>query len=190
MFVQTSPDAPSVDLYVDSVRVDSNVTYPNATGYIPFTTGLRTLSIMRSGSRDTVQRAVVPVTAGFYYTIFGMDSIARFSSMLLVDNLAPPAAGTAKLRFVQLSPNAPPVDLVVEGSITLFTEEAFTNSTDFVSMNAGTYSFDVKISGTPTILTSAHNVTIASGKIYTLFVRGFTGGVGVTALDTGLLTHN
>jgi hypothetical protein len=190
MFVQASPDAPPADLYVDSVRVDSNLAYPNCTKYLDIAAGLRTVALIRPGVLQTLYLAMVPVTAGWNYTIFGIDSVARYSSMLLVDNLTAPGAGKASLRFVHASPNSPAADLVIEGSITLFTNKAFKSKTDFVPIDAGTYTFDVKTSGTPTVLASAHNVLLAAGKIYTLYVRGFAGSVETTALDTGLLVHN
>lgn len=190
MFVQASPDAPPVDLYVDSTRVDSNIAYPNGTTYVSFSAGLRTLRVARPGSLKTLYQALVPVNAGWNYTIFGVDSVTRYSFMLLVDNLQTPGSGKASLRFVHVSPNAPAVDLVVRGGITLFTNEAFKSKTDLIPLDAGTYTFDVKVTSTPTVLASASNVSLSTGKIYTLYVRGFAGSTGPTALNAGLLIHN
>jgi hypothetical protein len=189
MFVQASPDAPSIDLYVDSVLVDSNVTYPNSTKYIECSAGSRTMRLVRPGTPETLYLALVPFLAGWNYTIFGVDSVAKYHSMLLVDDLTPPATGKAALRFVHVSPNAPAVDLVM-GTVTLFTNEAFKSATEFVPLDAATYSFEVKETGTPTVLASARNIPLIPGKIYTLFVRGFAGSVGITAPDAGLLVHN
>jgi hypothetical protein len=79
---------------------------------------------------------------------------------------------------------------VIQGSITLCTNKAFKSKADFIFIDAGSYTFDVKTSGTPTVLASAHNVLLATGKIYTLYVRGCAGGIQTKALDTGLLVHN
>ncbi len=102
---------------------------------------------------------------------------------------APPAEAE-RARQLRCGSRSPAADLVIQGSITLFTNKAFKSKTDFISIDAGTYTFDVKTSGTPTVLASAHNVLLAAGKIYTLYVRGFAGSVETTALDTGLLVHN
>jgi hypothetical protein len=190
MFVQASPDALPVDLLVDSMRVDSNIAYPNSTHYINFDSGTKKLKIVRPGTMQTIFLALVPVTAPMSYTIFGVDSVAKYYSMLLVDNLSPPGSGKSKLRFVNVSPNAPPVDLVVHGGITLFTNEPFKGKTDFVPLDAGSYSFDVKITGTPTVLASVNNLALQDGKIYTLYIRGFAGRAGITAIDASILIHN
>lgn len=190
LFVQASPDAPPAELYVDSVLVDTNIVYPENTRYIDFAAGSRTLRVVQPGSQVTLYLALVPVTAGWNYTIFGTDSAAKYNSLLLVDNLSTPGAGKANFRFVHVSPNAPSVDLVVQGGITLFMNETFKSKTDFIPLDAGTYSFDVKVSGRPTVLASATSISLAAGKIYTLYLRGFAGSSGNTALDTGLLVHN
>jgi hypothetical protein len=190
MFVQASPDAPAIDLYVDNTRVDSNFVYPGSTKYIEVSAGLRTLRVMRSGALDTLCLSQIPVTGGLSYTIFSVDSVANCYSMLLVDNLSPPATGKANLRFVHVSPNAPPVDLVVEGGITLFTDKSFKGRPDFVPIDAGTYTFDVKVAGTSTVLASARDVLLEGGKIYTLYLRGFAGSTGITAIDASILVHN
>ncbi len=189
-FVQASPDAPPADLYIDSTRVDSSIAYPGSTNYRDIAAGTRVLRIVRPGTTQTLYLAQVPVVSGWNYTIFGIDSVSNYYSMLLVDNLAPPPAGKANLRFVHVSPNAPAADLVIRNGITLFTNEAFKSKTDFISLNAGTYTFDVKVSGTPTLLASVSNDSLAAGKIYTIYLRGFAGSTGSTALGTSLLVHN
>ncbi len=163
MFVQASPDAPPLDLYVDSTRVDSSIVYPRNTNYMNIDAGTRILRIVRPGTMQTLYLAQVPVVSGWNYTIIGVDSVANYYSMLLVDNLALPPAGKANLRFVQVSPNAPAVDLVIRNGITLFTNRGFKSKTDFIALDAGVYTFDVKVSGTPTLLASVSGDSLTAG---------------------------
>jgi hypothetical protein len=100
------------------------------------------------------------------------------------------------VRFFHFSPNAPAVDIAVTGGPVLFSNRKFndqsTNAalTAFTPLNAGTYNLEVRLAGTSTVALSIPNVTLAAGKIYTVFAKGFAGGTGAQALGAQIITNN
>jgi len=188
--VHASPDAPAVDLLVDNALVRSNLAFAASTGYLPVNEGTRNVKINVTGTSTTVIDAGLPVSADGAYTVFAVDSVANISAVVLTDDLTAPAAGNAHVRFVHLSPNAPAVDVGVTGGGVVFANRSFKQSTPFSPLPAGTYNLEVRLAGTGTVVLPLPGVTLEAGKIYTVFAKGFVGGVGSQALGAGILVNN
>lgn len=190
MAVHASPDAPGVDLLVDNSVVASNVIFPNNTGYLTVTAGTRNVKVRVAGTSTTVLDANFPVLANTTYSVFAADSAANLDFVALVDDLSTPASGKAHVRFVHLSPNAPAVDVAVQGGAVVFANKAFTEYTAFTPLDAGTYDLEVRLAGTSTVVLPLPGIILQSGKIYTVFASGFVGGSGTQALGAQIIANN
>jgi hypothetical protein len=143
-----------------------------------------------AGTSTTVINADVPFTKDMNYTLFAIDSVSNIGTLLLEDNLAAPAAGKAHVRFVHLSPNAPAVDVAVTGGPVLFANYEFEEASAFTPVDGGTYNLEVRVAGTPTVALSLPGIVLTSGKIYTVFAKGFLGGTGAQALGAQIIVNN
>lgn len=191
MVVHASPDAPGVDLYVDNARVDSNLTFLESTGYVTVNAGIRNVKVTVTGTATPVIEAPVPVAANAVYSIFAIDSVATLTPLLIVDTLTTPAAGKAHVRFIHLSPDAPPVDITLESGAVVFGNRAFSEYTSFTPLDAGTYTLQVRAAGTSTVVLTLPPVTLAAGRIYTVYARGFLGvATGDQALGAQIILNN
>ena len=131
MAVHASPDAPAVDLIVDGAVAGTGLAFPNNTTYLEVAAGTRNVKVNVAGTSTTVINASLPVTSGSSYTVFASDVVASISPVVLTDDLTAPAAGNAHVRFVHLSPDAPAVDIAVQGGPVLFANKAFKEYTPF-----------------------------------------------------------
>jgi hypothetical protein len=191
MVIHASPDAPGVDLYVDNVMVDSNLTFLENTGYLTVGAGFRMVKVTATGSTVPVIQGPVPVTAGTVYSVFAADSVASITPILLVDTLTTPPAGKVRLRFVHLSPNAPAVDVTMEDGTVVFGNRAFGGHTGFSLLDAGSYSFQLRVAGTATVVITLPSMTLAAGTIYTVYAKGFAGLTsGAQALVAEIIVNN
>ncbi|MGG9971848.1 DUF4397 domain-containing protein [Ferruginibacter sp. SUN002] len=191
LVVHASPNAPGVDLLVDNSKKNSSaLAFPNNTGYLKVASGTRNIKVNVSGTATTVIEADLSLTKDASYTVFAVDSVSKISAVVLTDNLTAPAAGKAHVRFVHLSPNAPSVDVAVASSgAVVFGNKAFKESTDFTPLDAGTYNLDVRVAGTSTVALVLPAITLESGKIYTIFAKGFLGGTGAQALGAEIIVN-
>ncbi len=143
--------------------------------------------------------------AGYYHTVMAVKGANNADSlMLFYDDLSAPAAGKAKLRFVNLAQGAGPVD-VSFGGTSIFSKvpygaaggavlsgpELNVNSIGpYITLNAGSGNIAVRSSSTNTLLEIkggvADNLTLQAGKIYTVFVNGDASG----PLAATVLQHN
>ncbi len=199
LVVHASPDAPGVDLLVDNQKVNQQpLTFPNNTGYLSVNAGTRNVKVNAAGTTTTVINADLPLEANRNYSVFAIDSVSKITALVTNDDLTPPAAGKAHVRFIHLSPNAPAVDVSLVGQPAgegLFTNRTFNRTITaaqqaFTPVDSGTVNLEVRVAGTTTVALSLPNITLDAGKIYTIFAKGFLNGTGAQALGAQIIINN
>jgi hypothetical protein len=190
LVAHASPDAPGVDLLIDNSKVNSAaLTFPANTGYLQVETGTRNVKVNVTGTSTTVINADLALEEGKNYSVFAVNAVANIEPLVLVDDLTAPASGKAHVRFVHLSPNAPPVDVALDGSDVVFENTAFKGSTAFKPLDAGPYDLEVRVAGTTTVALDLPSITLQAGKIYTVFAKGFLSGTGAQALGAEIIVN-
>ncbi len=191
LVAHASPDAPGVDLLIDDVKVNTQpLTYPGNTGYLQAESGTRNIKVNVAGTSNSVINGNLVVEADENYSIFAVDEVAEITALVLVDDLTPPAAGKAHVRFVHLSPDAPAVDIALVGGAVVFPNVAFKGFTAFTPLDAGVaYNLEVRVAGTSTVALVLPPVTLQPGKIYTVFAKGFLAGTGAQALGAEVIVN-
>lgn len=186
-----SPNAPGVDLLIDDTKKNSAALgFPSSTGYLDVAAGSRNFKVNVSGTTTTVINATTTIEADKSYSIFAVDSVSKISALVIPDILTTPASGKAHVRFIHLSPNAPAVDVALVGGAVVFPNKAFKHYTDFTPLDAGTYNLEVRVAGTSTVALTLPPISLAAGKIYTVFAKGFLGGTGSQALGAEIFPNN
>jgi hypothetical protein len=191
MIIHASPDAPAVDLLLDGTKLNSSaVNYTDNTAYISAAAGTRVLKVNVAGTSTTALQASLPIVSNKNYSVFAIDSVSKLSGLFVEDNLAAPASGKAHVRFIHLSPDAPAVDVAVDGGAVVFGDYIFKEASAFTPLDAGTYDLEVRVAGTLTVALDLAPITLTAGKIYTVYAKGFLGGVGAQALGAQIIVNN
>ncbi|UCG63314.1 MAG: DUF4397 domain-containing protein [Candidatus Zixiibacteriota bacterium] len=191
LIVHASPDAPGVDIFVDNQGpAVSNLTFPANTGYVALDAGTRNVKVNVTNTSTTVIDANVKLDPNAAYTVFAVNSVANIEPLVLVDDLSSPAAGKAHVRFVHLSPDAPAVDVGLAGNgAVVFGNVSFKGFDGFTPLDAGTYDLEVRLAGTATAVLPLPGIMLESGKIYTVFAKGFVSGSGAQALGAEIIVN-
>jgi Domain of unknown function (DUF4397) len=190
LVVHASPDAPGVDLLIDNTKVNSAaLAFPKNTGYLTVTAGKRNVKVNATGTATSVINADVDFAKDKNYSVFAIDSLKDITAVVIEDNLAAPAAGKAHVRFIHLSPNAPAVDVAVDGGAVVFGNAKFKDATAFTPLAAGDYDLEVRVAGTQQVALDLDKITLQAGKIYTVFARGFLNGAGAQALGAEIIVN-
>ncbi|MBU0984572.1 MAG: DUF4397 domain-containing protein, partial [candidate division Zixibacteria bacterium] len=123
------------------------------------------------------------------YSVFAVDSLSKITVLVTQDDLTPPAAGKAHVRFIHLSPDAPAVDVALAGGAAVFPNVAFTQYTAFTPLDAGTYNLEVRLAGQSAVVLPLPGITLENGKIYTVFAKGFAFGNNPQPLGAEIIVN-
>ena len=169
-----SPDAPNLNIQVDGRQLSYNrFAYGDHTGYLPFYTGDRNLKIGPFGSSNIVVDTTVKLVDKKVYSIFIVDEYTKASVLVLLDSSSVPDAGKAKIRFVNVSPDAGSVQLKVKDATgQLIASKLFKQASDYIQVDAKNYDFQVTSEGNSAINLLVP-VNMSEGQFYTILVRGY-----------------
>ena len=143
----------------------------------------------RAGTVEPLLEETVNVEAGYRYTALAIGSVSTENSedlqSLIIEDAesreeATPDADSVEVSFVHASPNAGPVDIVVEG-MSMFEDVEFGAVTDYMGdIPPGEYTVEIQ-SGGQTVLSLTRELVAATRL--TVYVIGLAGVEGMPNED-------
>jgi hypothetical protein len=197
-FVSGYASNPAVQFVINGERVSNLITsrtpYPGGgynTGggstpdYLALTAGSKDfkISIPKKGTNTdslVLYTTTFNLEAGKTYTAHITDTAANTKSLITADNLTKPDSGYAKLRFVNLMPNVPAIDLYY-GTTKVASNIAYLSNSDYFTIQtpSTTLAWTTREAGTaatsPALATYTSASTTASQRIFTAFAMGYKG---------------
>ncbi|MBN2028535.1 MAG: DUF4397 domain-containing protein, partial [Actinobacteria bacterium] len=173
-----SPDAPAVDIWVNDVVAISNLAFADVTDYLLLPAGDYNFKVTQTGTTTPVFIDVdVTLDKNTAYTVAAANVAASIEPLVFVDDNSEPGPGMARVNFIHLSPDAPNVDVRVQGGPLLFSNIAFKQASNYLEVPAGIYTLDVTAVGNPgTVYLTVPNVNLTSGTVFTAFAEGLAAG--------------
>lgn len=170
------PDAPNVDVYANGVLLAENVAYGNVTAYIPIEKGIYKITIYPAGSMTTpVLKKMLTVEGNDKLTVAAVGTLSTISAMLIRDSNQPMQKDKALVRFIHLSPDAPAVDITMPDGTVIFNNVSYLQATDYIPLLPSSYTLQVRLANTPTVVLTVPNVLVEANKYYTVYAIGFAG---------------
>ncbi|GAA0207548.1 DUF4397 domain-containing protein [Halobaculum roseum] len=179
--VHASADAPAVDVALDNETVVSGIELGEASDYLAIAAGDHRLTITAAETGDVVYDANVSVEARSVTTIaasgeIGENASQPFAPLFIRDDALQPAEGEAAVAVAHLSPDAPAVDITVEGSDTVVADNvSYAGVSDYVSVPAGEYTLEIREATEDNdgeVVTTV-DVSLESGSAYTGYAVGY-----------------
>lgn len=113
-----------------------------------------------------------------------LSALALGGALLLAAVAPVGAASKAMVRVMHASPDAPAVDVYVNGNVVL-SDVPFKAISDYLMLDAGSYDLGIKPAGAaaadPYVL-EANGVAVAAGKAYTVAATGLLANISFTIL--------
>lgn len=142
--IHASPDIGIVDVFVDGTKILDNFQFGTVTGYVPLPQGTHTLRIalLGTGINAAVVTQTLTVSEGVPYTIAALGTKATGFSLTVFkdDNLV--AGNGAKVRVYHLSQVTGAVNVQADTQ-TIANGLSYPHASDYVSVPAGSYTFNV-----------------------------------------------
>jgi hypothetical protein len=184
--LHASPDAPNVDVYVDSAKVLSNIPYPTLSSYLTVAAGAHHIQVNAAGTTTTVINVSPTLASGDAYTAIAANFVANIEALLATDATTAPPSGDVRLRVIHASPDAGPVDILANGAVVL-SNVPFGTISNYLTIPAGTYAIQVNVAGTTTTAISA-TVNLTAGTNYSAVAIGAVKTATTNPLALKLLT--
>jgi hypothetical protein len=163
-FIQASPNEPPVNLYLNGVKfASSTFNYGQSAGYLAINSGVYSVAFTSDIDGKVLLTDSINFKAETNYSLFLANKPGQPEVVLLTDTLNQPAAGNASIRFINLSPDAPAVDLVEKGGPVLVSNRAYKGFSSFSPLAGNQfYTFEVHRAGTSTVLATLNNLKLES----------------------------
>lgn len=150
--------------------------YRKSTAYTEVPASNTALLVTEQSSKNVVISGKLNIAAGTNSSLYLVPASAtsKATTLVIKDDLTTIAPGKAKIRFVNLSPDAEKLDLLLNGkSVASTTGTGFQKFSNFVEIApvAGA-TFELRETGTTNIVASATNVSVAEGQFTTLWAVG------------------
>ncbi|WP_199118635.1 DUF4397 domain-containing protein [Pedobacter sp. ASV28] len=190
--IQASPTLEKLDVYVDNTKATGlDFSFGDKTDYLSAYSGNRVFNVTKKGNSNSLKGAQATLKPQIGYSLFVIDKLENINFLLLEDDLSKPATGKAKIRFVNLSPDAGALNLSINGATSdLFTNKLFKEYTTFQDIDpAEQMTFNVKDQATGTVVTVLANVKIEVGKVYTLYAKGLKANTDDTKFGATVFVH-
>lgn len=183
--IHASPGLQKFDFLINNQRINSSpFDYSQRLPYFNIYGGIRTFGIYKAQSTDSIKLGSFEAKSDNYYSIYVIGQAASPQFLVLTDSLTQPSAAKANVRFLNLSPDAPALNLSFsqnEGQdSTLFSNLNYKSHSAFVGIGGGkTYTFKIK-SADQTTMATVEKVNIESGRIYTIWSKGLVNSINDT----------
>jgi len=173
-FVHTSPDAPAVDIAVkNGPTLFSNVSFRQSSNYLSVNPGAYDIEVRVAGT-SAVALTVPNVTLGSNNNLsvfaIGLAGNGSLDALAAVDSRGG-NQGTFQLRVAHLSPDAPNVDIWIDGNLVL-TNVPYLAVSDYLNLPAGDHRIQVSPAGATQPIVIDATVNFAGGKAYTVAATG------------------
>lgn len=173
------------------VTTAKSLIYNTAIGYGDIKAGSAEFSFTKKGATEVLAKITGTIKPSSNYTLILGDKLPKTALIFVEDDLSSPAADKAKLRFANLSPDAPSLDLYVGGKTEVaFSKKVFKDVSGFINLTPGAeVKFEIKENGKTDVLATLDKVKIEKGKIYTIWAKGLKDATDATKLGIEVMAN-
>lgn len=175
--VHAGPDDKELDLIFGTDRVNKDpFKYGTKYGYLGVLPGTSRIAITERGKTTFLLSKNELYKSGQFYSTFLVDTGSKRAFLTVNDKLDSLVVNEkAKVRFINLSPDATALDLTVAGAGTVIaTNKAFKEYSVFTDVEPGeNVTLEVKDFSTKAVKTTVPAMKLEKGKFYTVWARGF-----------------
>jgi hypothetical protein len=190
--VNAAFSAPQIDVILDNNTIQSGLAFENNSGYLPESSGSRTLQLNQSGTSTVLSSQSVNLNDGTDTTVIASTPISGFTvtQTVLTDDNSAPSSGNIKIRIANSSQAFTSLDVYIVapgtniaavaptiGGVTSMTASAYQN------LQAAAYEIFVTPHGQKAILVDSGAITFSAGQIRTFVDFDLSNGISFVLLS-------
>ena len=180
-------NAPPVDVYANDKIIARGLAYRDFTEYIPVQTGTYNIKVYPSGSKGVpVVDTSLSIPAKSILTVAAIGKLAIIELLPFADQPAVLYPDKVSIKFVNLLPDAPSVDVNLADDTVLFRNVPYKGITDYTTVNPATYTLQLRLADTKNVVLTVPNQKFSGGRAYTAYAVGLISGYPPQQLLTPL----
>jgi len=170
--INASPDSPTLEFVLDNKRVQK-FAYPDTKiKYFPVFLGYHLARIYEADKLySPLYELELNLFQGKFYSVYIAGKKDTLTSLTVEDDINIPSSGNAKIRFINLSPDASALNFYIKPDSVLASNKKFKEYTSFQEVKAGNYNASIK-SYEGNSIDLPIDLKIENGKIYTIWAKG------------------
>lgn len=167
-----SPTLQTYDTYINGVKSNSSgaVPFTGISAYTTLTAGDQKLSFTNDAGAEILLTKNIKLDESQAYSAFLIDKSDKMDVLLIKDDFTTVSTEKAFIRFINLSPDAPTLDLSLSNDVNLVSMLAYKSASEFQHIDPKTYSFTVSSNGI--LKASLNDQVLTAGAYYTVFSKG------------------
>ena len=181
--INASPTPSTYNVYLNTDTKVNTAALPfgGTRSYVNIPTGSNTLKFTSASSIESILTKTIVSTENVAYSYYLIgNTAANLDGLLITDDLSVPSGEKAYVRFINVSPDAPALDLAVTAATAnTISDKSYKAASAFVQLDPKTYSFDIKDKATGVVKTTLTGIVLAAGGHYTIIAKGMNNPTGL-----------
>lgn len=172
--VNASPDLATYNTYLDGTKViEAALPFGGVISYATLAAGDHTIKLTAETEISALLTKAITLEGSKAYSFFVVDRGADIDGLLISDSPDSYSTEKAFVRFINLSPDAPALDLTLGNDPqNLVGSKSYKEVSGFVEVEPGTFSFNVKNDAQSAVKASLGDAVLAAGYYYTVMAIG------------------
>ncbi|MED3563650.1 DUF4397 domain-containing protein [Bacillus xiapuensis] len=174
--LNTSPDAPNLDIYINGKRVVRDLSFKEAAQALTIRPGKYHVDIYPAGNMvDSVLNKKITIEPGKSYTWAVIDPSKKMRLLVYLNQPEVPM-NEAKIRFIHLSPDTHALDVAVKDRDVIFPKVAYKQATEYLALSPMTVDLEAREAGTKNVILPMPHSHFKANEVYTVFFVGLSTG--------------
>lgn len=171
--INASPSSATYNVYFNTNVINTAaLPFGGTTPYAATAGGTYTTKFTTATDATSLFSKDISLSGGSVYSYFLIGRAGQLDGLLTTDVMTTVTADKAAVRFINLSPDAPSMDLAVSGGANVISNQYYKGVSSFVAISPNTYTFDIKDNATGAVKASLTGAVLTGGKYYTILYRG------------------
>ena len=168
-----SPTAATYDVYLNDVKFNTvALPFGGGTAYASKPVGSYNIKLTVADRIESVITKSVSLTENKYYSYYFINRPSSLDGLLINDEVGMASADKASVRFINLSPDAPALDLATSTGTSLATDKSFKQYSGFTQIAPGATVLLIKDKVSGATKSTLESFTFVAGGYYTVIARG------------------
>ncbi|AOZ90333.1 hypothetical protein BK049_17405 [Bacillus xiamenensis] len=171
-----APDLSELAVFVNQHQIHKKMPYGQLTAYMEWDEGVYEIEVFKLATKERVLSSRMTMKGNETYTLCITGAHTGFALLTERQDSLIKQEDLSALTFVQLSPDLPPIDIYERDQGMLSKELGYVSGTQTHHFSPNKYHFELKASGTQSVLLDIPKVHLQTKRAYLILLHGFANG--------------